>query len=602
MGFAILSTRNGEPEAHVMTAIPLLDVRDLTVEFQTRRGIVTAVRHVNVSVAKGETVAIVGESGSGKSVTSYAVMRILDRAGRMAEGSVMFTNIDVRQASEDEMRDIRGREISMIFQNPRAALNPIRKVGRQIEDVLLEHVKAAPSEVTEKAVEILDQVRIARPRERYHASPFELSGGMCQRVVIALALACRPQLLIADEPTTGLDVTTQKTVMELIVELTRARGMSTILITHDLGLAATYCDKVVVMEKGQVVETATARGIFTAPEHRYTRKLMRATPRPGVSLRELLPEEETPPVPGGTITKLPVADRKPLLVVEKLIKEYPRKGLEGFGGAMSKLMRRGPAPEPEVFRAVDGISFSVHRGESVGLVGESGCGKSTTSTMVMRLIDKTDGTIMFDGEDIGEIPAKQFAKLPMRRRIQMVFQDPTDSLNPRFTAARAIADPILRLSDIRGRDAVRARCEELALQVGLPVDLLDRFPHQLSGGQKARVGIARAIALKPDLIILDEPTAALDVSVQAVVLNLLQDLKEQLGMSYLFVSHDLNVVRLLCDRVIVMMAGKIVEEGPTERVLFAPEAQYTRDLLAAIPHPTFEPEHADPARAAAAGS
>ncbi len=232
-----------------MTAIPLLDVRDLTVEFQTRRGIVSAVQHVNITVAKGETVAIVGESGSGKSVTSYAVMRILDRAGRIAEGSVMFTNIDVRQASEDDMRGLRGREISMIFQNPRAALNPIRKVGRQIEDVLLEHVKAAPSEVTEKAIQILDQVRIARPRERYHAYPFELSGGMCQRVVIALALACRPQLLIADEPTTGLDVTTQKTVMELVVELTRSLGMSTILITHDLGLAATYCDKVVVMEK-----------------------------------------------------------------------------------------------------------------------------------------------------------------------------------------------------------------------------------------------------------------------------------------------------------------------------------------------------------------
>jgi peptide/nickel transport system ATP-binding protein len=579
-----------------MTAIPLLDIRDLTVEFQTRRGVVTAVQHVNLTIAKGETIGIVGESGSGKSVTSYAVMRILDRAGRIAEGAVMFTNIDVRQASEDDMRELRGREISMIFQNPRAALNPIRKVGRQIEDVLLEHVKAAPSEVTEKAIEILDQVRIARPRERYHAYPFELSGGMCQRVVIALALACRPQLLIADEPTTGLDVTTQKTVMELIVELTRARGMSTILITHDLGLAATYCDKVVVMEKGYVVETATARNIFTAPAHHYTRKLMRATPRPGASLRDLLPEEEAPASSAATVTKFPVADRKPLLVVEKLLKEYPRKGV---GGMMSKFMRRGPAPEPKVFRAVDGISFAVNRGESVGLVGESGCGKSTTSTMVMRLIDKTDGTIMFDGEDIGEIPAKQFAKLPMRRRIQMVFQDPTDSLNPRFTAARAIADPILRLSDIRGSDAIRARCEELALQVGLPVELLDRFPHQLSGGQKARVGIARAIALKPDLIILDEPTAALDVSVQAVVLNLLQDLKESLGMSYLFVSHDLNVVRLLCDRVIVMKAGKIVEEGPTERVLFAPEAQYTRDLLAAIPHPTFEPEQADPARVAA---
>jgi peptide/nickel transport system ATP-binding protein len=579
-----------------MTAIPLLDIRDLTVEFQTRRGVVTAVEHVNLTIAKGETIGIVGESGSGKSVTSYAVMRILDRAGRIADGTVMFTNIDVRHASEDDMRELRGREISMIFQNPRAALNPIRKVGRQIEDVLLEHVKAAPSEVTEKAIEILDQVRIARPRERYHAYPFELSGGMCQRVVIALALACRPQLLIADEPTTGLDVTTQKTVMELIVELTRARGMSTILITHDLGLAATYCDKVVVMEKGHVVETATARGIFTAPSHRYTRKLMRATPRPGAALRDLLPEEGAPASPAATVTKFPVTDRKPLLVVGKLTKEFPRKGV---GGMMSKFMRRGPAPEPEVFRAVDGISFTVNRGESVGLVGESGCGKSTTSTMVMRLIDKTDGTIMFDGEDIGDIPAKQFAKLPMRRRIQMVFQDPTDSLNPRFTAARAIADPILRLSDIRGRGAIRARCEELALQVGLPVELLDRFPHQLSGGQKARVGIARAIALKPDLIILDEPTAALDVSVQAVVLNLLQDLKESLGMSYLFVSHDLNVVRLLCDRVIVMRAGKIVEEGPTERVLFAPEAQYTRDLLAAIPHPTFGPEQADSARVAA---
>jgi peptide/nickel transport system ATP-binding protein len=580
-----------------MTAIPLLDVRDLTVEFTTRRGIVKAVQHVDLSIAKGETVGIVGESGSGKSVTSYAVMRILDRAGKIADGSVMFTNIDVRHAGEDEMRALRGREISMIFQNPRAALNPIRKVGHQIEDVLIEHVKAAPSEAPAKAIELLEQVRIARPRERYHAYPFELSGGMCQRIVIALALACRPQLLIADEPTTGLDVTTQKTVMELIVELTRERGMSTILITHDLGLAATYCDRVVVMEKGHVVETATSRAIFIAPSHPYTRKLMRATPRPGVSLRDLLPEAEVPP--GATVAKLNVAERKPLLVVDKLVKEYPRKGLEGFGGAIKKALRRGPAPEADTFRAVDGISFDVHRGESVGLVGESGCGKSTTSTMIMRLIDKTDGTIMFDGENIGEIPAKQFARLPLRKRIQMVFQDPTDSLNPRFTAARAIADPILQLGDIRGRDAVRARCEELAAQVGLPLELLDRFPHQLSGGQKARVGIARAIALKPELIILDEPTAALDVSVQAVVLNLLQDLKDTLGMSYLFVSHDLNVVRLLCDRVIVMRAGKIVEEGPTERVLFSPEADYTRELLAAIPHPDFGPEQAEASRAAA---
>jgi peptide/nickel transport system ATP-binding protein len=561
-------------------ALPLLDVRDLTVEFATRRGVVRAVKNVNISLAKGETLGIVGESGSGKSVTSYAVMRILDRAGSIAEGSVMFTNLDLRNVSEGEMRDLRGREMSMIFQSPRLALNPIRKIGRQIEDVLLQHAQANSGSVTEKAIEVLDSVRIARPRERYHAYPFELSGGMCQRVVIALALACRPQLLIADEPTTGLDVTTQKAVMDLVVELTRERGMSTILITHDLGLAAAYCDKVVVMEKGHVVETAQSSTIFKRPAHAYTRKLMRATPRPGISLRDLLPDEEA--AQAGPIShKTAAATATPLLKVENLVKEYPRKGV---ATSLKKLFGTTPVPESEVFRAVDGISFQIERGESVGLVGESGCGKSTTSMMLMRLIDKTSGIIMFDGEDIGAIPAKNFATLPQRKRIQMVFQDPTDSLNPRFTAARAIADPLLRLSDI-GRGELRSRCEELATQVGLPLEFLDRFPHQLSGGQKARVGIARAIALKPDLIVLDEPTAALDVSVQAVVLNLLQDLKDSLGMSYLFVSHDLNVVRLLCDRVIVMKTGQIVEQGPTERVMDAPQADYTRDLLAAIPHP-----------------
>jgi peptide/nickel transport system ATP-binding protein len=577
-----------------MTAVPLLDIRDLTVEFSTRRGTVQAVKHIDVSVAKGETLAIVGESGSGKSVTSYAVMRILDRAGRIAQGSVSFTGIDVRKASESEMRNLRGREISMIFQNPRAALNPIRKVGHQIEDVLRQHAQAGSDDREEKAIAILEQVRIARPKERYHAYPFELSGGMCQRVVISLALACRPQLLIADEPTTGLDVTTQKAVMDLIVELTKLRGMSTILITHDLGLAAAYCDRVVVMEKGNVVETAASETIFKAPSHAYTKKLMRATPRPGVHLRDLLPEGETvsaaPPAPklnGATPHPQPT-NREPLLVVENLVKEYPRKGVAPSLMRRAKGKTNGPAaPVVEVatFRAVDGISFTVHKGESVGLVGESGCGKSTTSTMVMRLIDASGGSIVFDGEDIGAIPAKKFARLPLRKRIQMVFQDPTDSLNPRFTAARAISDPILRLGDVRGAKAVRARCEELAGQVGLPVELLDRFPHQLSGGQKARVGIARAIALNPDLVILDEPTAALDVSVQAVVLNLLQALKDELGMSYLFVSHDLNVVRLLCNRVIVMRSGAIVEQGPTERVMSAPEATYTRELLSAVPHP-----------------
>jgi peptide/nickel transport system ATP-binding protein len=563
-------------------SLPLLDVKNLTVEFATRRGIVRAVQHVNITIAKGETLGIVGESGSGKSVTSYAVMRILDRAGRIAEGSVAFSGIDLKSMPESEMRGLRGREMSMIFQSPRLALNPIRKVGRQIEDVLLQHSQVDSDTVSERAIETLEQVRIARPRERYHAYPFELSGGMCQRVVIALALACHPQLLIADEPTTGLDVTTQKAVMDLVVELTRERGMSTILITHDLGLAAAYCDRVMVMEKGRVVEDAKSETIFKKPSHAYTRKLMRATPRPGVTLRDLLPEsDQAHAEPIKKLKKTGSAPSDALLVVEKLVKEYPRKGVPA---SWAKIFGRKPPVETETFRAVDGISFSIARGESVGLVGESGCGKSTTSMMVMRLIDKTSGLISFGSEDIGEIPARSFATLSARKKIQMVFQDPTDSLNPRYTAARAIADPLLRLGGI-GSGEVRSRCEELALQVGLPLEFLDRFPHQLSGGQKARVGIARAIALKPDLVILDEPTAALDVSVQAVVLNLLQDLKDSLGMSYLFVSHDLNVVRLLCDRVIVMQTGKIVEQGPTERVMMAPEASYTRDLLAAIPHP-----------------
>jgi peptide/nickel transport system ATP-binding protein len=562
---------------------PLLDVQALTVEFATRKGLVQAVRNIDLSVAKKEIVGIVGESGSGKSVTSYAVMRILDRAGRVAEGSIHYTNIDLVHAPESQMRELRGREISMIFQNPRAALNPIRAVGKQIEDVLREHAQAGSQDIREKAIAALREVRIPRPEERYNAYPFEMSGGQCQRVVIALALACRPRLLIADEPTTGLDVTTQKAVMDLIIELTRQRDMSTILITHDLGLASAYCDKVVVMEKGRVVETAPASRIFKHPEHAYTRKLMRATPRPGIVLRDLLPEgspEALAPIP---LSAPQTEGAEPLLVVRDLVKEYPRKGP---AGALTRWLKRLPAAaESQPFRAVDGISFTVNRGESLGLVGESGCGKSTTSMMINRLLDSTSGSILFDGVELTDVPARAFAKDPRRRRIQMVFQDPTDSLNPRFTAARAIMDPLLRMGTQRGSKAIQDRVEELASLVGLPTHLLDRFGHQLSGGQKARVGIARAMALEPDLIILDEPTAALDVSVQAVVLNLLQDLKARLGMSYVFVSHDLEVVRLLCDRVVVMQAGRIIEQGATATVLANPTAAYTRELLSAIPHP-----------------
>jgi peptide/nickel transport system ATP-binding protein len=538
----------------------LLDVHELTVQFATRNGRVDAVRNVSLSISAGEIVGIVGESGSGKSVTSYAVMRILDRAGRIAAGTVTFSGVDLVGASESEMQDIRGREISMIFQNPRASLNPIRQVGRQIEDVLIRHGQATSADAPKKAVELLQMVRIAKPDERARAYPFELSGGMCQRIVIAIALACQPRLLIADEPTTGLDVTTQKAVMDLVVELGRAREMGTILITHDLGLAAAYCDRLVIMEQGRVVESAAAAQVFAAPSHPYTQRLMRATPRPGISIRDLLVDPTAPPMAHASTGDT-------LLEVKNLVKE--------FSGAS------GGKPH----RAVDGISFDVNAGESVGLVGESGCGKSTTSSMVMRLLDQTSGRIWLDGRDIGAVPAAQFATDADRGKLQMVFQDATESLNPRYTAFRAIVDPLYRLGGVTRTGAARSRAEELADLVGLPRPLLDRFPHQLSGGQKARVGIARAIALNPKLVILDEPTAALDVSVQAIVLNLLVDLKAALGMSYLFVSHDLHVVRLLCDRVLVMHAGRIVEEGTAEQVMEAPRADYTKTLLAALPHP-----------------
>ncbi|SON56881.1 Glutathione import ATP-binding protein GsiA [Hartmannibacter diazotrophicus] len=536
----------------------MLSIKDLAVSFKTRRGEVDAVRGITLEIAKGETLGIVGESGSGKSVTSYALMRILDAGGRIKAGEITYSGIDLKRASERQMRDIRGREISMIFQNPRAALNPIRKVGHQIEDVLIQHGRATRRTAREEAIKALEAVRIRDAEARYDAYPFELSGGMCQRIVIAIALACDPQLIIADEPTTGLDITTQKAVMDLMADLIRERGMSSLLITHDLGLAAQYCHRIVVMKDGELVEAGAADELFASPKHPYTQKLVDATPRHDATIRDLLPAEIRTPMPEHT-----PAD-KPLLEVINLVKTYQGKS--------------GPV------HAVKGISFSVKAGQSVGLVGESGCGKSTTSSMIVRLLDRTSGEILFDGKDIGEISCRDFIKDPMRSQIQMVFQDATDSLNPRHTSRQSIAEPLKCLAHMGAKERT-ARIEELADLVGLPRPLLDRFPHQLSGGQKARVGIARAIALNPKFLILDEPTAALDVSIQAVVLNLLVDLRAKLGMSYLFVSHDLHVVRLLCDHVVVMKGGEIVEAGPANEVMENPSHPYTRELLSAAPKP-----------------
>lgn len=570
---------------------PLLSVDELSVEFRTRNGVVTALHDVSLHVAKGEVLGVVGESGSGKSVTAYTVLGLLDAAGRAAGGSARFDGMTLLGAPEADLRELRGREISMIFQNPRAALNPIRCVGHQIEDVLRRHAQATRQTAKAKAIEMLAKVRIVDPESRYHAYPFELSGGMCQRVMIAMALACNPRLLIADEPTTGLDVTTQKATMDLIAELTRERHMAVILITHDLGLAAAYCDRITVMQKGRVVESAPVGELFSRPNHPYTQKLVLASPGPETELADLtaVPDEMAdcggdirsaiiPSPPAQTAARPRVAGDDVLLEVRDLVKVFPKRG------AGLKLPWRKAAPADAGFRAVDGISFVLHRGESLGLVGESGCGKSTTSSIVTRLLDATAGEVILDGENISQYGAAKFARMPQRGKIQMVFQDAHDSLDPRYSARDAIAEPLRRLKGMTDAATLAARVDALADMVGLPHEFLSRFPHQLSGGQKARVGIARAIAPEPLLLVLDEPTSALDVSVQAVVLQLLDRLKRELGMSYIFVSHDLNVVRLLCERVIVMNCGQIVESGDATEVLRSPKAEYTRSLIQAIPH------------------
>ena len=565
-----------------MKPTPFLDIKQLSVEFQTRNGVVRAIEDVTLQLEKGEVLGIVGESGSGKSVTAYSVIGLLDDAGAPVSGSATFDGILVTGASESILRDLRGREISMIFQNPRGTLNPIRPIGLQIEDVMLRHGLATPQTAKAKAIEMLHKVKIVDPKRRYGSYPYELSGGMCQRVGIAIALSCDPRLLIADEPTTGLDVTTQKVTMDLIRALTEERHMAVVLITHDLGIAAKYCDRIVVMEKGRVVEKARVEALFSDPQHTYTKKLIASSPGPSSTLAELIPGDKarsSPSVAPSCRSEGTAVGSKNVLEVVGLVKEFP---VQRTIGSLSPWSRG--SEEPSTFRAVDDISFELKHGESLGLVGESGCGKSTTASIITRLMNPTSGDVIFDGQNITTYLAETFAQRPERQKIQMVFQDSADCLNPRYSAHDCIAEPLKRLLGLRDRSEIRSKVETLAERVGLSVDLLDRFPHQLSGGQKARVGIARAIAVNPLLLVLDEPTSALDVSVQAVVLQLLDRLKHEIGMSYIFVSHDLNVVRLLCERVIVMNRGRIVESGLAKNVLGHPNHPYTQRLISAIPY------------------
>ena len=547
-------------------AKPFLQIKNLAVDFATRRGVVHAVDDININLNKGEVIAIVGESGSGKSVTAYSILNLLGNNGKIAKGSITFDGMNLENPSASLLKDIRGREIAMIFQNPMSTLNPIRKVGDQLSDMLRQHAQATNQTAPRKVIELLHKVEIQDTRRVTNAYPFELSGGMCQRVMIALALACNSRLLIADEPTTGLDVTTQKSIMDLIMGLVKHRNLAVILITHDLGMAYQYCDKFVVMEKGQVVEACDDHSLFTSPQHSYTKKLLAATP--GISSKV---EHLTPTVPVELSKPAVEIEKKELLKVEGLVKTYILKSQGGFKS------------QGNTFNAVDGVNFTIYQGECVGLVGESGCGKSTTSRLIARLEQPSEGRILFLGEDIGQVSDHDFIRSPRRKDIQMVFQDPTGSLNPRHSAFQLISEPILRLQKDFNKANLKDQVYQLAEKVGLPLELIYRLPHQLSGGQKARVGIARAIALNPKLLILDEPTSALDVSVQAIVLQLLEHLRREHNLSYLFVSHDLNVVRMLSQRILVMQSGKIVESGETAEVMSKPKHLFTKTLLAAIP-------------------
>ncbi|UPL16492.1 ABC transporter ATP-binding protein [Microbacterium aurugineum] len=531
---------------------PVLSISGLAVAFRTGSELVTAISDVNIDIAAGETVAVVGESGSGKSTTAAAVNRLLPENGSITAGSIRFDGRELTDLPENAMISLRGAGIGLVPQDPMSNLNPLMRVGEQIGEALEVHGHTHGEATKARVVELLEMVGIADAAQRAHQYPHEFSGGMRQRVLIAMGLACKPRLLIADEPTSALDVTVQRRILDQLDTLTDELGTAVFLITHDLALAAERADRIVVMFRGRVVEEGTSAQVLGAPQHEYTKQLLAAAPSLA-SRRDALPQREA-------------ATGTPFVEIRGLRKEFA--------------LRAPKAGEPQTFTAVDGVSFEIRRGTTVSIVGESGSGKSTTANMVLGLEDATSGSILFDGLDLTTLRRKELFAL--RRRVQPVFQNPYASLDPRYTVEQSIAEP-LRVHRIGTTASRKARVLELLEQVALPAAMAERLPHELSGGQRQRVAIARALALEPELVVLDEAVSALDVLVQAQILDLLADLQKRLGLSYLFISHDLAVVRMISDEVHVMQRGVVVESGTPERIFDDPQHPYTRELLAAIP-------------------
>ncbi|OAS86450.1 ABC transporter ATP-binding protein [Achromobacter dolens] len=550
----------------------LLAVRGLSVEFGARARPYRAVKSLDFTIGRGETVALVGESGSGKSVTALSILRLIERAGgRIAGGSARFVprdggEVDLFGLEESALRRIRGNEISMIFQEPMTSLNPVMTVGDQLAEVYLLHQDISRQEAWRRAQEMLVAVKMSEPERRMTQYPGDLSGGMRQRVMIAMALACRPQLLIADEPTTALDVTVQAEIIDLIRDLQREVGMAVLFITHDMGVVAEIADRVVVMRHGDRIEESATATLFEAPTQPYTRDLLAAVPRLG----------------DGSPDEAMVRERPAVLEVSGLAKRFPVKA-----GAFGKVVAN--------VHAVEGVSFDLRAGETLALVGESGSGKSTTGRLLMKLVQPSAGSIRLAGQDVTHMTPEQMRA--MRRHIQMIFQDPYASLNPRLHAWDLVSEP-LKVHGGHSREQRRERAAQLLERVSLPRDFLDRYAHQFSGGQRQRLCIARALSVNPRIIVADEPVSALDVSVQARVIELMKELQGEMGLSYLFISHDIAVVEKVSHRVAVMYMGQIVEIGPTQEVLHRPRHPYTQRLLSAVPVPDPARRHQRSARAA----
>ncbi|REJ80188.1 MAG: ABC transporter ATP-binding protein [Bacteroidetes bacterium] len=575
----------------------LLSVKNLSTEFLSGEGIHKAVKGISFDLHKGETLGLVGESGSGKSVTSLSLMRLIGNPGKISGGSVIYSERDDKQTDllslpEKEMRKYRGKELAMIFQEPMTSLNPVLTCGYQVAEAIMIHNRVSKTEAREDVLKLFRKVELPRPEQMFDAYPHQLSGGQKQRVMIAMAISCKPQVLIADEPTTALDVTVQATILKLLKNLQQETGMSLIFITHDLGVISEIADRVLVMYQGNIVEQGAIGDIFMKPAHPYTRGLLACRPRPDRKLRVLPVLSDFMKVDAEgkfsekifneteELKKLELSPEQiirernkiysgsPVLEVKNLSTWFPvRKGLFG--------------KTKDYVKAVDDVSFNVYPGETLGLVGESGCGKTTLGRSIIRLVEPSSGQVIFRGYDFAGLRGKALRQT--RKHIQIIFQDPYSSLNPRMTIGNAILEPmeVHRMHD--NYEKRRMKVFELLEKVGLQADHFNRYPHEFSGGQRQRICIARALALEPQFIICDESVSALDVSVQAQVLNLLTQLKKDFGLTYIFISHDLSVVKFMSDKLIVMNKGKIEEAGYPEEIYANPKSDYTKKLISAIP-------------------